>query len=96
MDVIGSKDALAMLNRQLQHPITKQLFRQSIAPKLIEAGAAQKIGGTLVIDSGAWQDWIKYIVERERKITAGEWPIVRPYSIEDQRQVIAERLSASA
>lgn len=96
MDVIGSKEAIAELNRRLQRPISRQLFSQSIAPVLIEAGVAQMAGRSLVIDALAWQDWIEYIVERERKISAGEWSIVRPYSIEDQRRFLAERLSASA
>jgi hypothetical protein len=84
MNVIGTTEAMEALNKRLQKPISRQLFAQSIAPVLLASGYAKQIGGVTVIDGEAWRGWwIGYIAFRERKITAGDWQSVRPYSAED-------------
>lgn len=84
MNIIGSTEALEALNKRLQYPVSRQLFTQSIAPVLLASGYAKQIGGVTVIDGEAWSGWwIGYIAFRERKITAGEWQSIRPYSAED-------------
>jgi hypothetical protein len=81
MNVIGTVEALEALNKRLQKPISRQLFAQSIAPVLLATGYAKQIGGVTVIDGEAWAGWwIGYIAFRERKITAGDWTKVHPYS----------------
>ena len=81
MNVIGTTEALEALNKRLQKPISRQLFSQSIQPELLRTGYAKQIGSVTVIDAEAWRGWwIGYIAFRERKITAGEWTKVHPYS----------------
>ena len=81
MNVIGTTEALEALNKRLQKPISRQLFSQSIQPELLRTGYAKQIGSVTVIDAEAWAGWwIGYIAFRERKITAGEWTKVHPYS----------------
>ncbi len=81
MNIIGTVEALEALNKRLQKPISRQLFSQSIQPELLRTGYAKQIGSVVVIDAEAWDGWwIGYIAFRERKITAGEWTKVHPYS----------------
>ena len=81
MNIIGTTEALEALNKRLRKPLSRQLFNQSIAPELLRTGYARQIGQVVVIDAEAWAGWwVGYIAFRERKITAGEWTKVHPYS----------------
>lgn len=81
MNILSTAEALESLNKRLQKPITRQLFAQSIAPVMIEAGYARKIGRDLAIDGDAWSGWwVGYLALRERKIADGTWTAKRAYS----------------
>lgn len=87
MNVIGTVEALELLNQRLQKPISKQLFHQSITPELVRTGYAKQIGTVTVIDGEAWRGWwVGYIAFRERKIAAGDWHQHRPYSALDAEE----------
>ncbi len=81
MNILSTAQALATINARLAHPLTRQLFRQSIIPLMLKAGDAQSLGSAIVFDGNAVRNWASYIAWREAQITAGKLPAKHPYSI---------------
>lgn len=83
MNILTTAEALEIINRDLQRPITRQLFHQSILPLMLERGDARRLGRDTAVDGTEIICWAHYVAWRQRKIDAGELSSKHPYTIDE-------------